>query len=176
MQSSTLVSFEGSNGTDSVSFGGNLPIGPTPPTWLSASSLHWAPLQNYTATIDGVTSHLWSFSLGDGVGKLTIFDDAGNVLNSQDLLGTLQITDYWEFQTRWTVPGETLNLAWNASGKFAIVSPDSLETDPSVVPEAGSGILLGLGLAALFYIKKSASASRAFGRIRPGNPPSPPTV
>jgi hypothetical protein len=146
MDGNGFINLSGSNATDSVSFAGNIAFGNAPPTFINVSSLHWAPLQIYSATIDGVTSHLWSVSLDSGLGSIELFDPAGDVLASQDLSGFINITSYWEDGPRF-LPDGLMNDEWEASGTFTI-GPTNNAAPASSVPETGSAMLVGLGMLA----------------------------
>jgi hypothetical protein len=161
-ESSASLFFSGSDGVDSVSFGGVIPVGTMPFTSLEGSVAFDSPALGYNVgfqggTIDGVTSDLWSVSIGNGAGNLTIFDPSGDgvVLASQDISGFIATTSYMEDGTRFFPDGQ-FNSDWSASGTFTIGAVDSADA-VNAVPEASSGMLLGLGMLLIWPRTKRLS-------------------
>lgn len=133
---------------DGVSVCANgVPIGPQPPTVLLGSTEKSPYMTDSDATVDGVTSNLYALSLGGDSGFIQTLDKTGNVMTSEEIAGVIQITSYQQSGTRWLAPG-VLNDDWWARGTFTI---------GAAVPEADSGVLMGLGLLGV------AIARRALG-------------
>jgi hypothetical protein len=137
--SNAQVCFSGSNGSDSVSFCSDVPIGAAPPSFLFANTLHNRALAPpfSIATVDGIQANNWQLSLGgDAAGYINVLDDSGNVLVSQAISGYFETTSYQEFGGTQFVNGIPSH-AWSASGTFIIT--------PVPIPEPQSGSLLCLG-------------------------------
>lgn len=117
-------------------------------------------------TIDGVTtdpfSSLWAADLGGGAGRVSIYTP-DSVLLSEDISGVITITGSAEpYGPRWLDDAHSeQNPNWIATGSFTI-GPATTNANP--VPEASSGILLGLGLLAVQYRRKAPTALYIPGR------------
>jgi hypothetical protein len=152
------VRFSGSDGTDSVSFASqDIPIGPQPPSSLSAQAVTGPGPQLYlwgSGTIDGIESNYWGLDLGRGPGYLTLLDASGNVLISQAISGNLQTTSYQENGPRFLADG-SLNYGWTASGTFLIVAANN---PTNSVPESGSAMLVGVGMFAVLAGRRFVAA------------------
>lgn len=110
-----LFGLSGSNGSGSVDFGGDLPLGNLPPDQgIHAYSLRNIPLQLYSATVDGITSYFWIFSLeSSGQGLVEVLDSSGNIVIEQDfvLVAPIQYSYYYESGPR-LLPDGGLNDEW----------------------------------------------------------------
>jgi hypothetical protein len=151
--SNANVSFSGSGDAGSVSLSvRGIPLGTTPPTVISGTTMFHPELTIFTATIDGVHSTFWGFSLGgEAPGYLVLLDATGQVLIQQGITGYIQITSYQEFGSRFNSDGNP-NRNWGADGTFSIT--------PSPTPEPGSGLLAGCGIfAALLFGRRNCARS-----------------
>ena len=154
MDGNVQFGISGSNDSGSVDFGGDLPLGLVPPDQgFSAYSLHNTTLQIYPATVDGIESPFWIFSLeSSGQGFLEILDSSGNVIIGQDfvLVAPIQYSYYFESGPRF-LPDGGLNDEWEVQGRFSTPVGD----EQSAVPESGSAILAGAGLLWMLTIQQT---------------------